>query len=320
MPLGRAHQIVDRRFGGAHLFKHLFRGDAPVHDPSAVGLAVLGFDFFDEVRQGGLVGGVARHHFVGQREAVRRDDERNHHLDAIGALVATVAELPLAGLRHVALKIGAGQIVQQHVKSDAEQCLPAFAQKAEQPLLVRHQLVQAAVQLVALHQPVVFAQQIRHGAPLKPFSVQPPLAAGVDQPVAHQRLEHVQPARALARRRQLVGPEVVQPQLAPQLAGEPAGPPLPRLAQFQGVEPDVHGLATQRRRLPVGGEQGKLCRATPAIGEHLDGLAPHRPLAVVNLAQIQHVPLHHTARGGAPVFHNAPVAVLFAVLETGLCA
>ena len=140
------------------------------------------------------------------------------------------------------------------------------------------------------------------------------------QPVTNQRLDHVQPARALARRRQLVRPEIVQPQLVPQVASQPAATPLPWLAQFQGVEPDVHGLAVQRRHLPVGGEQGKLCRANPALSEHFNGLAPCRLLGLVDLAQIEHMALHHTARGAAPAFHNAPVAVPFAVLETGLYA
>ena len=39
-----------------------------------------------------------------------------------------------------------------------------------------------------------------------------------------------------------------------------------------------------------------------------------------DLAQVQHMALHHMARGGASAFHNALVAVFFAVLETGLCA
>ncbi len=71
---------------------------------------------------------------------------------------------------------------------------------------------------------------------------------------------------------------------------------------------------------PVAGEQGKLCRVIAALGEHLDGLAPRRLLGLVALARVQHMPLHHPARGGASAFHNAPVAVCFAVLETGLCA
>ena len=34
----------------------------------------------------GLVGGVARQHFVGQRETLRRDDQGDHHLHAVGRL------------------------------------------------------------------------------------------------------------------------------------------------------------------------------------------------------------------------------------------
>ena len=55
-----------------------------------------------------LVLGVAIHDFVGQWKAVRRDDQRDHDLHAIGTLVAAVTELPLAIARRIALKIGAG--------------------------------------------------------------------------------------------------------------------------------------------------------------------------------------------------------------------
>ena len=47
-------------------------------------------------------------------------------LDAIGALVAAVAKLPLAGLRHVALEVSASHVVQQYVETNIEQCLPAL--------------------------------------------------------------------------------------------------------------------------------------------------------------------------------------------------
>jgi hypothetical protein len=46
---------------------------------------------------------------------------------------------------------------------------------------------------------IVGAEQIRHRALLEPQTVQPPLAAGIDQPIAHQRLQNMLPARALAR-------------------------------------------------------------------------------------------------------------------------
>jgi len=103
--------------------------------------------------------------------------------------------LPVTGTSH---STRCWPAVQQHVETDIEQRLPALLQKAEQPLLVGQQLVQAAVQLVALHQAEILAQQVRHGTLFIPVAVQPPLAAGVDQPVTDQRLEHIQPARALA--------------------------------------------------------------------------------------------------------------------------
>jgi hypothetical protein len=77
--------------------------------------------------------------------------------------------------------------------------------------------------------------------------VQPPLAARVDQAVSHQRLQHVQPACPLPRYRQTRRPEVIQPELIPHMAGQPAGPPLPWPMQPQPAELDMHHIAVQRR-------------------------------------------------------------------------
>ena len=48
-------------------------GDATVHDPDAVGLAVLVLDLLQEALEGGFVCGVAGHDFIGEREAIRGD-------------------------------------------------------------------------------------------------------------------------------------------------------------------------------------------------------------------------------------------------------
>src|SRR3954449_2381176 len=77
----------------------------------------------------------------------------------------------------------------------------------------------------------------------------------VDQPVGHQRLQHVQPTRSLSRGRQSWRPEVIQPQLIPQMAGQPAGAPLSRPVQPQSAEPDMHHIAIQNWRRAVLGEQ-----------------------------------------------------------------
>ena len=103
-----AHQILYGRLGRPHLGQHLFRWDAAVHHPGALGPAILGLDPLDEVAQRRLVRSVTSHHLVGQRQAIRRHDQRNDHLDAIRPLVPAVAKASLAGLRWVAFEIRAG--------------------------------------------------------------------------------------------------------------------------------------------------------------------------------------------------------------------
>jgi len=51
----------------AHLPEGGFGGDAAVHEPDALGFAVLVLDRLEEAGQRGFVGGVAGHHFVGQQ-------------------------------------------------------------------------------------------------------------------------------------------------------------------------------------------------------------------------------------------------------------
>src|SRR5215471_11184414 len=82
-------------------------------------------------------------------------------------------------------KIGAGQVIEQHFKLGTEQILPALAQMIEQCLLVLQQFVEAAIERMYLHQPIISAQQVSHRALLEPQPVQAPLAAGIDQPVAY---------------------------------------------------------------------------------------------------------------------------------------
>jgi hypothetical protein len=185
----------------------------------------------------GRIGRVAREHLVAQRETLGRDDQRDDHLPAIAALVSAVAVLPqiLIAALLVRLKVRAGQVIQQHVELRSEQLPPTSHQKLEQFVLVLEQPVQAAVQRVLLHQPEIRIQQIGHRAGVKPLPVQPPLRSRIDQPVRHQRLQYLQPWRALPRRRQPLAPECIELQLPPQLQAQPARAPLPRPAQLQLV-------------------------------------------------------------------------------------
>ena len=74
----------------------------------------------------------------------------------------------------------------------------------------------------------------------------------------------------------------------------------------------------QFRSGPVFGKQGPLRGLAAVLIEHRDRTAPRGPLGVVDLPQIQHMPLHYPPVGDAAVLHHAPVAVLFAVFLAGL--
>lgn len=318
--LGRADKIVHRRVALAHLGQHVFGRNPSVHYPGAVGLAVLHLDPGKEVGEGRVVGGVAGHHLVSQRQALRRDDQRDHHLDTIRALIAAVAEPALALGRRIDLEVGAGEIVQQHVETDPEQALPARLEERKEVLLVGQQLVQAAVELVDLHQADILAQHIGHGAGLEPLAMQPPLAARIQQPVKYQGLQHVQPTRALAAGLEPRRPEAVQLQLIPQRGRQPAAAPLPRPPQQKRAEPDLHHLAVGPRPRPPLGEQRHLPGLGRAVGEHRNAAAPRRLLAIVDLAKIENVTLNDAATAYPQALDHAPVAMALAVLVPGLAA
>lgn len=142
---GRAHQIEHLPLGIAHLRQDGFGGDASIHQPDPPRLAVQTFDLTQESPQGGLIRGVAIHHFVGQREAFRRYHQGHHNLLAVRPPIPAVAAPGLRILFRFALKIGAGQIVQQHVELRIEQILPALLQMHEQLLLVLQYPIQAAI-------------------------------------------------------------------------------------------------------------------------------------------------------------------------------
>ena len=143
----------------------------------------------------------------------------------------------------------------------------------------------------------------------------PELAAGIDQPVRNQGLEHVEPPRAFSRGRQARRPELIQPQPRPKFQGQPTGTPLPRPPQLQLVHPDLN-MRDGRRRLPIRRKQTQLRRPAIETGHGIDGLAPSRLLAVVNLTQIQQRLLRTPATAQTTVLHHAPVAMNLAILPT----
>src|SRR5271157_4562988 len=104
------------------------------------------------------------------------------------------------------------------------------------------------------------------------------------------------------------------------MTGQPARSPLPRSAQPHAAEPDVHHITVQRRRRTILGEQRDLPGVLATLVKCFDGPAPRRSLAIVDLAQIQHVPLHRSTAANPAVLYDAPVAMFLTVLAADLVA
>src|SRR5262245_58356525 len=182
-------------------------------------------------------------------------------------------------------------------------------------LAVLEQFVQTPIQIILLSQAEIFLQQIRHRAVLKPFPMQAPFAARINQSIRRQNLQHMPPGSFLARVRQALWPELVQLKLIPQLTGYPASSPLPRPAQLELIQPDLHPiLSGMLGHGPIRRIERQLPRLPQRRIEHLGGLGPTFLLAVVDLSQVKQVPLHPAA----PRFDllgDAPRTMIFAVLE-----
>ena len=91
---------------------------------------------------------------------------------------------------------------------------------------------------------------------------------------------------------------------------------MPRPVQRQLLEPQPHdgealldvGVETVLR------EQRHRLRRTVLVGKDRDRAGPRPLLAVVDLAQVQHVPLAHATVGQPAALDDAPVGVFLAVL------
>jgi hypothetical protein len=132
-------------------------------------------------------------------------------------------------------------------------------------------------------------------------------------------LQDVTRAGAFARIGQARRPEPVELELLIELAGKPAGAPLPRPVQLHGAEPHlhaiIHGVVGHR---PVGGKQRQLPRLLRLLVKGFNRPAPSLVLTVVDLAKIKHLALHDLATGATLAFDDAPIVVLFSVLEASI--
>ena len=175
--LWRADQIMQRRIAGAHPGQCVLRRDTAIHDPDPTDLPVTLFHQRDHRRQRGLVGGVARHHLVSERQALGRDHQGDDHLHTVAAPVARVTKLARIVFRlgPVAFKIGARQVVEQNVVAGRKEIRPPFAQMRKQRFLVLEQPVMAAVERGRLRHARIDLQQVGQRGGGEPMPVHPPL-------------------------------------------------------------------------------------------------------------------------------------------------
>ena len=125
----------------------------------------------------------------------------------------------------------------------------------EQFLPMLQDSIQTPVQPVLFRYREIHAEQHVHRAVIEPLAVHAELAAGVDQPVHHQQLQHLRPAHVFAAARQFPLPEPVQFQLPPQLAAQPAVTVWPRAPQLHFAQLDLDAIERIGGRRPVFREQ-----------------------------------------------------------------
>src|SRR5665213_1576448 len=128
------------------------------------------------------------------------------------------------------------------------------------------------------------------------------------------------PRYAFSSWRQFLRPEPIQLQLPPQFAAQPAVAIRPRPLQLHLAELYLHAVDGVAGNRAVLRKQTQRRQALLRFIKYFQSPAPGRLLAVVNFAEIQHLPLRHFPRLQTPAFHHRVIAVLLAVLHPRVAA
>jgi len=89
--------------------------------------------------------------------------------------------------------------------------------------------------------------------------------------------------------------------------------------QLHAIKPHLHAMALRVvRNRAIGGKQRKLSVAASVLVKRLDHATPGFMLAVVDLAEIQHLALHLLPSHAAAVLNNIPVPMFLAVFEASV--
>ena len=155
---------------------------------------------------------------------------------------------------------------------------------------------------------------------VEPLAMDAELAAGIDQTVHHQQLQDIRPRNVFPSWRQLLFPELVQLQLPPELAAQPAVAEGPGALEFHLVELYLHAVEGVGGHRTVFGKQAPRGEAVLIFIEHFERFAPRRFLAVVDFAEVENLALRHFAGTQTPAFDHGVVAVFLAVFDPFVAA
>src|SRR5213594_4425289 len=108
-------------------------------------------------------------------------------------------------------------------------------------------------------------------------------------------------------------PELIQPQLPPELAGQPTVAEHTWVPQLQLTEPNLNPVGHVAGNDAIVRKQTHRRVLLSVLIEYRQALSPRRFLLVVNLPQIQHPSLCCLTRREPTVFHDAEVSMLLAV-------
>jgi len=160
--------------------------------------------------------GIAGEHFVAQGKAVEGHHQRDAHLLAIGAMIAGIAALRLRICLGLTFKVGARNVIEQHLVLDCKQLAAALRQMRFELRLVCEQMIEATIKPILVDLLVSELQQIgKCRAPI-PILGNVQLAGWLAEPRRHQHGRHLRPRDALLSDWQQPLAQILKPRSSPQ--------------------------------------------------------------------------------------------------------
>src|SRR5271154_6082506 len=272
--------------GLAEKGERILADHAAVHDPDAVGFAEAGLDVVDDGLDGLQVLGVAGPGAMGQGKTLAAEDQGEHDLLAIAAMVAGIAALGHVVVLGQAFEIGAGQVVEQQIVIELEESAELLLQVGFDVVLSLEELVERVIQTILGDGGVGHAEQVFQSGTGIPMLGQGELAARLAQAIDDFDGDDVGGRHGLFARRHMATDDGVEAEELPEPACQP------HIAKAAGIAPtdlakadaDNIGIVGQGSVIVVGKETEFLSVALAVVKNH--GALPTPFLVVIELAEM----------------------------------